>query len=255
MDYLFVILVSLCIGSFLNVCIYRIPLENQNVAFPPSHCTNCDYELKWYDNIPVLSYIILGGKCRNCKQKISIQYPMIELFNCIVCTLIYMKYGMEIETLKYMFLTSLMIVIGMIDFKTQYVYLSTIVTGLLIGIGFFIYDWISIGEIPMDNVYGLLVGVGVIGLIFAITLGGGMGFGDVEIAAVAGLFLGFKATIFNIFFAFIVGGIVAAITLIVKKKKGKEAIAFGPYLAIGCLFSIFFGNTIINMYINNFLQL
>lgn len=246
MDYLIVILLGLCIGSFLNVCIYRIPKE-ESIGFPPSHCTSCGYKLKLYDLIPVLSYVILKGKCRGCKEKISIQYPIIELINGVLYLLIYLQYGVSMNTIKFMLLTSVMIVIGMIDLKTKFVFTSTTIFTGLFGIVFIVIQWVTEGNIPLDNIIGGLIGFGLIGLIVVLTRG--MGEGDIEIALVAGLFLGIKATIFMLFMSFILGGIVATI-LLIKKKKGKDEMAFGPYLAIGTIIAIFVGEQIIKLYLS-----
>lgn len=248
MDYIFVIIIGLCIGSFLNVCIYRIPNE-QSIAFPGSHCFKCGYELKWIDLIPVFSYIFLKGKCRKCGDKISVQYPLIELVNGIIYLLLYIKFGYSIEALKFMIFSSIMIVISMIDFKTMYVYLSTIIFTFIVGVTFFIVDWVAKGSFPLDNIIGLAIGMIVIGLIVVLT--GGMGEGDIEIALVAGLFLGIKGTIFMLFTSFMIGGIVAMILLLTKRKKGKSEIAFGPYLGIAAIISAFCGNQIINIYLNS----
>ena len=251
MDYLVVAVLGLCIGSFLNVCIFRIPKE-ESISFPPSHCTNCNYKLKCKDLIPVFSYIFLRGRCRNCKQKISIQYPCIELLNCVLYIFIYMEYGFTIETLKFMILASLMIVIGMIDLKTQYVYSSTIVIGAIAGIIFFVAEWINDGSFPKDKLIGMLIGLILIGLIVLLTRG--MGVGDIEIVALSGLFLGIRGSIFTLFTSFVLGGIAGILIMIIKKKGRKEAIPFGPYIAIATIMSIYVGNYVINYYLENILN-
>lgn len=247
MDYFFALLIGLCIGSFLNVCIFRIPRE-ESISFPPSHCMTCGYKLKYRDNIPVLSYIFLKGKCRSCGEKISIQYPLIELLNGILYLLVYMKYGISINTLQYMALVSFMIVIGIIDFKTKFVFTSTTITTGIFGVIFCIVNGILNKKIPLNNIYGMLLGAILIGLIVFITHG--MGEGDIEIAAVSGLMLGFKACIFMLFTAFIIGGIGGVIVLIRRKKGLKDEMPFGPCLAIGTILALFFGNTIISAYLN-----
>ncbi|NLK95208.1 MAG: prepilin peptidase [Clostridiales bacterium] len=247
MDYIFIVIVGLCIGSFLNVCIYRIPNE-QSIAFPASHCFNCNYKLKWKDLIPVFSYVILKGKCRNCGDKISIQYPLIELINGILYLCIYIQYGYSIDTVKYMILTSIMIVISIIDLKTMYVYLSTIIFSASIGVVFLIIEWVQNGKIPLDKIIGAGIGLIIIGVIVLLT--GGMGEGDIEVAAVSGLFLGIKGITFMLFTSFIIGGIVAGILLFTKKKKGKSEIAFGPYLGVATIISIFVGNNLVELYLN-----
>ena len=201
MNYFFVILIGLCIGSFLNVCIYRIP-EEQSIAFPPSHCMSCGYELKILDLFPVVSYIFLKGRCRSCGEKISIQYPIIELINGLIYLLIYMQNGYTLKTLELMIFSSLMIVIAMIDFKTKFVYTSTIIFGFLVEVIFFIIQWVSKESFPKDRVIGMIIGVAVIGLIVITTRG--MGEGDIEIAGISGLLLGSKATIFMLFSSFVI---------------------------------------------------
>lgn len=249
MDYLFIVVLGLCVGSFLNVCIYRIPRE-ESICFPPSHCTDCNYKLKIYDLIPVFSFIFLKGKCRGCGQKISFQYPLIELINGILYILIYTQYGVSIDTIKYMLLASIMIIIGMIDFKTSYVYTATTVFAAVLGVIFIIINYFDTGKITYDNMIGAAIGFLVIGLIVVLTRG--MGEGDIEIAAVAGLFLGIKAGIFMIFLSFILGGIVGSFYLIRKIKGKKEEMPFGPYLAIASIISIFVGNQIVIAYLSTF---
>ena len=251
MDYFFALIIGLCIGSFLNVCIFRIPRE-ESISFPPSHCMTCGYKLKYRDNIPVLSYIFLRGKCRNCGEKISIQYPLIELLNGILYLLVYYKYGISVSTLQYMTLVSFMIVIGIIDLKTKYVFTSTIITAGIFQVAFCIANGIIYKKIPIDNIYGMLLGAVLIGLIVFITHG--MGEGDIEIAAISGLALGFKATIFMLFTAFILGGIAGIFVLLRRKKGLKDEMPFGPFLAVGTILSLFFGNLIINAYLSIYLN-
>ena len=252
MDYFFVVLFGLCIGSFLNVCIYRIPRE-ESIAFPPSHCMKCGYELKIKDLVPVFSFLFLKGKCRSCGDKISFQYPMVELCNGILYLSIFLKYGYSLNSIKYMLLVSLMIVIGMIDFKTKYVYTVTTIVGSIIGIIFFIYEWIYTKSFPFDQLIGLLIGGGLIALIVVLTHG--MGEGDIEIAAISGFILGVKSTIFMLFSSFILGGIVGIIILALRKKGRKDEMPFGPYLAIGTILAIFIGEQLISTYCKLYLNI
>ena len=249
MDIIFAVLFGLCIGSFLNVCIYRIARE-ESIAFPPSHCTTCGYELKAKDLVPVLSYTFLGGRCRNCKEKISIKYPMVEILNALIYVIIYLNYGLSIELIKFAIFSSLMIVIGFIDFETKYVYNSTVIFGVVSGIVFILIDWIINKQIPWTNIIGAAIGFGIIYLIVAFT--GGMGEGDIDIALICGLFLGIKGIIVTLFLAFIIGGIVAICILILKLKDRKAEIAFGPYLAIGGIIASIYGSQLIEYYLGLF---
>ena len=249
MDIFLVVIFGLVIGSFLNVCICRIANE-ESIAFPPSHCTNCGYELKAKDLIPVLSYIFLGGKCRSCKEKISIQYPIVEILNAILYVAIYLKFGFTLNLFKFCLLASLLIVIGFIDFKTKYVYNSTVVFGVVSGILFAVLEWMETKSIPWNYIAGAFIGFGIIYLIVILTRG--MGEGDIDIALICGLFLGIKGILVTLFLAIILGGIVATIILIFKLKERKAEIAFGPYLAIGGIIACLYGNSIIDFYLKLF---
>ena len=246
MDIFLVVIFGLVIGSFLNVCICRIANE-ESIAFPPSHCTNCGYELKAKDLIPVLSYIFLGGKCRSCKEKISIQYPIVEILNAILYIAIYLKFGFTLNLFKFCLFASLLIVIGFIDFKTKYVYNSTVVFGVVSGILFAVLEWMETKSIPWNYIAGAFIGFGIIYLIVILTRG--MGEGDIDIALICGLFLGIKGILF---LAIILGGIVATIILIFKLKERKAEIAFGPYLAIGGIIACLYGSRLIDIYLGLF---
>lgn len=249
MDIFLVVIFGLVIGSFLNVCICRIANE-ESIAFPPSHCTNCGYELKAKDLIPVLSYIFLGGKCRSCKEKISIQYPIVEILNAILYIAIYLKFGFTLNLFKFCLFASLLIVIGFIDFKTKYVYNSTVVFGVVSGILFAVLEWMETKSIPWSYIAGAFIGFGIIYLIVILTRG--MGEGDIDIALICGLFLGIKGILVTLFLAIILGGIVATIILIFKLKERKAEIAFGPYLAIGGIIACLYGSRLIDIYLGLF---
>lgn len=249
MDIFLVVIFGLVIGSFLNVCICRIANE-ESIAFPPSHCTNCGYELKAKDLIPVLSYIFLGGKCRSCKEKISIQYPIVEILNAILYIAIYLKFGFTLNLFKFCLFASILIVIGFIDFKTKYVYNSTVVFGVVSGILFAVLEWMETKSIPWNYIAGAFIGFGIIYLIVILTRG--MGEGDIDIALICGLFLGIKGILVTLFLAIILGGIVATIILIFKLKERKAEIAFGPYLAIGGIIACLYGSRLIDIYLGLF---
>lgn len=249
MDYLFVLIIGLVIGSFLNVCIYRIPAE-QSIAFPPSHCSSCNHRLGVLDLVPVLSYLFLRGRCRYCHQKISIQYPLIEILNAVLYVALYYKFGFTMNLLKYAIFVSLLIVIGMIDGKTKYVYKSTTLTAMAAGVVFTVIEAAVFKEKIMTYVIGAAVGFLIILVIVVLTKG--MGEGDIEIALICGLFLGLKLLAVGLFLAFVIGG-TAAVILVVRRKKGcKDEMAFGPSLAIGTIISLLFGAEVISWYMSFF---
>ena len=247
MDYALIVILGLVIGSFLNVCIYRIPKE-ESIAFPPSHCAKCQHNLSPIDLVPVFSYIFLRGKCRYCKEKISIRYPLIESLNGILYLILYLKFGLTLIALKYCILVSLLIVIGMIDYDTQFVFTSTTIFGGIIASIFIVIQAIEYRSGTIDLILGGAIGFGIIGLIVFLTKG--MGEGDIEIATVCGLFLGIKGILLGLFLAIILGGTIGIIILSLKLKKAKEKIAFGPCIAIGSLISMLWGVEILKIYWN-----
>lgn len=237
---------GLLIGSFLNVCIYRIPRE-ESIAYPPSHCTSCSRRIKIYDLMPAVSYILLNGKCRYCKKGISIKYPLVELSTGIAFMLIYYKYNISIEFFKFIILASFLIVIGIIDYNTTNVYLSTTLGGTIIGLAFLLLNYYL--NIPIKTyILGMIIGVSFIALIILTV--GGMGWGDAEICALCGIFLGARLTILMLFLSVIIGAIIGVMLIILKKKSRKDYITFGPSIAIATLLCILSGESMIRWYLN-----
>lgn len=237
--------VGLLLGSFFNVCIYRIP-KGESIAFPPSHCTTCNARLKPWDLVPVFSYVFLRGKCRYCGEKISPRYAAVELFTGIIYTALYLKFGLSFDLLKYIILVSFLIIIGLIDYDTTDVYTVTTMGGIgcgvvLTAVGYFL------GYPVLDYVYGALLSGGMIGAIVLLTKG--MGDGDIEICAMAGLFLGLEKSVVMLFFSFVLGGIIGVILMLAKKKSGKDAMPFGPYIVLGAMIAVFMGDFIIKWYL------
>jgi leader peptidase (prepilin peptidase)/N-methyltransferase len=240
-----VAILGFIIGSFLNVCIYRIPRE-ESIAYPPSHCTNCNNKIKWYDLIPIFSYIfLLKGRCRYCGEKISVRYPIIEFITGILYLFIFIKYGFTIETIKYISFVTILIVVGMIDLDTTDVYFSTTVMGSILAILFLFIIGYSHQDFK-QYIFGGVLGGGIISLIILLTKG--MGWGDAEICFYSGLFLGFKLTLVMLFFSFIFGSIISLILIALKKKSRKDYIPFGPFIAIAAIFTVFFGDKILMWY-------
>lgn len=246
MEKLLILVLGLLIGSFLNVCIYRIP-RDESISYPPSHCTNCGTRIKWYDLIPIISYIFLGGKCRACKDRISIKYPIIELFTGIVFLCLYLMYGFSLSFIKYIVFVSILIVIGIIDLNTTDVYLKTTLTGIIFGI-IFVLIGNYLGSGITEYVYGAFLGGGIISLIILIT--NGMGWGDAEICFMSGIFLGLKLTVVMLFFSFVIGGISGLILILLKKKSRRDYIPFGPFISIAAILTVFIGERAINWYLS-----
>jgi len=241
--YIFVI--GIIVGSFLNVCIYRIP-KGESIAYPPSHCPICGNRIRWYDLIPIVSWVILRGKCRNCEEKISIKYPLIELFTGLFFALAYIEYGLTIYSLKYIILISYLIVIGIIDYNTTDVYSVTTWSGIILGVVFIIINYFM-GLSVKTYIYGGLLSGGIIAAIILLT--NGMGWGDAEICLLSGLFLGLANSIVMLLLSFIIGGIVGVMLIITKRKTKKDYIPFGPSISVAAIIVIFMGNKIIDLYI------
>lgn len=237
-----VFLYGIVFGSFLNVCIYRIP-RGESIAKDFSHCTNCNHRLKWIDLVPIFSYLFLKGKCRYCGDRISLRYPMVECLTGILVTGLYLRYGISYEFARFSVLTLFLIVIALIDYDTTDVYSSVIYTGIALGIIFIIIEEIT-GSCSVGNYFaGAMIGLGVIGAIYLFT--GGMGAGDIEIAVLCGVFLGWKLEIYFILASFIIGGTIAVILILLKKKRKDEYIPLGPALALGAYTVMILGETVI----------
>lgn len=242
---IFIFILGLIIGSFLNVCIYRIPL-GQSINYPPSHCMGCGNKIKWYDLVPVLSYIVLKGKCRFCRGKVSARYPLIELITGVLFYALYIKYDLSFNLVKYAVMVCFLIVIGLIDFDTTDVYFKTTLSGFIAGILFLAYGAYLGGDL-LTYVYGALLGGGIISLIILLT--NGMGWGDAEICTIGGLFLGFKLAVVMLFFSFIFGAAIGITLILLKKKSRKDYIPFGPSIAIAAIFTLFMGSKILMWYL------
>lgn len=241
LGYLAVFTFGAVIGSFLNVCIYRMP-EKQSVV-PASHCMSCGYQLHWYDNIPLLSYMILRGRCRNCHTRLSIQYPLIEGLNAILYLAVFLANGWNLMSVVYCILTSALIVLTVIDWRTYTIPDSINLLILVLGICATIIDW----EHRFDHLIGC-VSVGTIfWLIYFLSVGRAMGGGDAKLMNTAGLLLGWR----RIIVAYILGCVLGSVIHLVRMKISKEGhkLSFGPYLAIGILASVFVGEQIFDWYL------
>ena len=240
--YPIIFLFGIVIGSFLNVCIYRIPKE-ENIVKVNSHCMSCGHRLAWYDLIPIFSWLFLRGKCRYCGEKISVQYPIVEAVNGLLYMLVFFVNGISIQSGLWCVVTSSLIVITMIDFRTMLIPVGTYIIILLMGIVNLVLDldgW-------LDYVLGMVVAGAfllIIALIFrAVTGKGGLGLGDIELMACAGLCLGLSRVFFAIIIGCVAGAIVEGIRIAVTKKRGK--FAFGPYLSVAIFVCLLWGQ---NMY-------
>jgi leader peptidase (prepilin peptidase)/N-methyltransferase len=243
-----IFVLGLSIGSFLNVCIYRIP-EKKSIAFPASHCPTCEHSLNAIDLIPIVGYLINKGKCKYCGVKISIQYPMVELLTGILFLLLFHKFFITMEFIKYIVLVSLLIIITFVDIERQEIPDELILFGLVAGLLFNIYN-IKTDMVP--GIIGFILGGGVF-LIIAMVTNGAMGGGDIKLMAVLGLFFGWKLIIMIALISFVIGAVVSLILIAAKVKSRKDFIPFGPFISIAALLVIFYGTQIIQFYFRSIL--
>lgn len=248
--YSFAFIFGAVVGSFLNVCIYRLP-NNESLVFPASHCPKCGYKIPPYDNIPLLSYLLLGGRCRFCKIRISPQYPVVELINGLLTLFLFMKLGFSLTFLVLFIFCSALVAITFIDLEHRIIPDVISIPGIVIGfIASFFLPWLG----WQNSLIGILAGGGSLLLVAygyqLIAKKEGMGGGDIKLLAMMGAFLGWKAVPFIIFASSLVGSVIGITLMLVQKKDSKLAIPFGPFLAFGAILYIFFGRQLIHWYLN-----
>ena len=237
-----IFLFGIVIGSFLNVVIYRVP-KHEDIVVTGSHCMECGYRLAWYDLIPIVSYLVLRGRCRNCGCKLSVQYPLIEGLNGVLYVLIVVINGFNVDSLLYCLLISALIALSVIDWRTYEIPIGINIFILALGLiatAIHYQDW-------LNHVIGFLAVSVFIYIIILATKGRGMGGGDMKLMAAAGLLLGWK----EIILAFILGCILGSIIHVIRMKvsKAEHVLAFGPYLALGILITVLFGQPILGWYL------
>lgn len=243
--YIIIFLFGIVIGSFLNVCIFRIP-NKEDIVKTGSHCMSCGYRLKWYDMVPVISFLILRGKCRKCGAKLSVQYPLIEAANGILYVLIVWTGGLGIESLLYCLLASALLVLSVIDFRTY---------EIPFGINLFI---LALGLIRVGTDYqnfltyliGLLSVSAFLAVLYYATGGRAIGGGDVKLMAACGLLLGWKLIIL----AFLLGCVFGAVIHVIRMRISGEShvLAMGPYLSMGVLVAALWGEKMLTWYLAQF---
>lgn len=242
-------------GSFFNVCIFRIP-EKESIVNPPSHCYKCNTRLKPLDLVPIFSWVFLKGKCRYCKTKVSSRYAIVELITGILFLMIYKKIGIEINTIYYLILISLLVIITFIDLDHYIIPDELIIIGSVISILFNVFGY-GVG-LKGSLLGGLICGGGMLVLIQIIEFFAKtevMGGGDIKLFGMIGLFLGIKLGLLTIFLSIYVGAIYGIIIIVVskiKKIKHNSMIPYGPFISIAAILSILYGDVIIKFYMNLF---
>ncbi len=242
---------GLCVGSFMNVCIYRLPTSTSIADPPRSMCPSCSSLIKFYDNIPVFSYLWLKGRCRYCNAPISFRYLVVEVLSGIAALSVLFRFGLTLEGLVYFIFIASLLVITFIDIDHRIIPDIITLPGIPIGlVASFALPKVTL----LSSVLGLLAGGGSLwGVAWAyhrITGKDGMGGGDIKLLAMIGTIVGWQGVIFTIFVSSAVGTIIGMTVMLVKGKNMKFAVPFGPFLAIGAMAYIFFGERIIFWYFN-----
>jgi leader peptidase (prepilin peptidase)/N-methyltransferase len=240
--YIIVFLYGIVIGSFLNVCIFRIP-KKENIVTVSSHCMTCGYKLKWYDLVPLFSYMALGGRCRKCKTKLSVQYPLIEGLNGVLYLIVFIRYGLSVDSLLYCLLFSALLALSVIDFRTYEIPVGFNYFILTLGLIHTAVDWHN----WLKYVIGFLSVSVILAIIYYISRGRAIGGGDVKLMAACGLLIGWKLNIL----AFLWGCILGSVIHLIRMKVTKEGhvLAMGPYLSMGVALSVLFGDYFLTWYL------
>lgn len=252
----YIFIIGTVFGSFFNVCIFRIP-NKESISNPQSYCYKCNNRLTYLDLIPILSWILLKGKCRYCGQKISLRYPLIELLTGILFIIIYNVHGLNFITINYLVLTSLLIIITFIDIDYYIIPDSMIILGSIFEL---LFNLTNKGISIRNSIIGGVVCSGVmlilITLIELVVKKEVMGGGDIKLFFMIGLFLGLKLGLLTILLSIYVGAFYGIVTIIyskIKKQEYNSIIPYGPFISVGAIISVLCGTNIINWYIDLFI--
>ena len=244
----FVFAFAAIIGSFLNVCIARLP-DGRSIVQPPSHCPKCQSFLAWYDNVPILSYLVLAGRCRTCRVHISAIYPTVEVLTGALAVALFLRLGPTLAFAGYFAFAAALVVITFIDLDHQLIPDVISLPGIVVGLAF---SLVSPLVTPLDAALGVLAGGGTLLAVAWLykTFRGqeGMGGGDVKLLAMIGAFLGWQSIFVTLFVGSVIGSIIGVGLMLYQRADTKLAIPFGPFLAGGALVYLFWGDRILAFY-------
>lgn len=233
------------VGSFLNVVILRLPQENSSIVFPASHCPSCKTPLCWYENIPIVSYVFLRGKCSHCKTEISLQYPVVELLMALLSCAVFHRFGLTFTASGYFLFCAALLAIIWVDIYHQIIPDRISLPGIALG---FLFSFFNANVTWQSSLLGILAGGGILYAIallyYILRKQQGMGGGDIKLLAMIGAFLGWQSLLFVIFFSSLTGTIVGVAAMVKQKKGGATRIPFGPFLSIAALVYLFFDQQI-----------
>jgi leader peptidase (prepilin peptidase) / N-methyltransferase len=245
LEPLTIFIFGLIIGSFCNVVIYRLP-QGKSIITPGSGCRSCAASIHPWDNIPVLSYLLLRGRCRACKEHISLRYPSVELVSGVLYVLLWFKLGFSIPFAAYAALTSTLLTVALIDYDHKIIPNNITLPGIVIGLGLSVW---ALPITPLASLLGILIG-GTFFYLIALVSKGGMGGGDIKLIAMIGSFLGWQGAIFTIFSGALLGSLVGMTLMLLGRKGRKDKVPFGPFLSCGAIIFMLFGDDLIQWYLN-----
>lgn len=250
---LLVAIIGLAVGSFLNVVIYRIP-QGKSVVWPASHCPRCEQPLAWYDNIPLVSFVWLRGRCRYCRQPISGQYPLVEVGSAFLLLVSWLKFDLAYTFIAASFFLLILLTVAVIDLQHQIIPNRIIIPAIIFAVFVVATSYLlRQGILPLvgrsswgQSAIGFIIGGG-LPLIIALVRPGGMGGGDVKLAAFMGIFLGFYV-LMALFIGFLIGSIAGLISIAFFKKSRRDLLPFGPFLSLGAILTLFYGVEVFKWY-------
>lgn len=244
-----VFILGCCIGSFLNVLIYRLP-QKQSLVLPASHCPQCGKEIAFYDNIPLLSYLMLRGKCRHCRASISLRYPMVEAMAGLLALVLFRRYGFEPQFFIEFVFVNLLLAIAFIDLDTFLIPDVLSLSGLVLGL---LTSFMSVRISWIDSLLGILVGGGALYLIAyayqVLRHQDGLGGGDIKLLGMIGAFLGVPGVVLTVILASVVGTTVGLVVMVRSGEGMKTMLPFGPFLSLGALVYTFWGESFVRWYL------
>jgi len=248
----FLFILGSCLGSFLNVVIYRIP-RKMPIVRPPSRCPHCGSPIRPYDNVPILSFLILKGRCRSCLARISFQYPLVEAWAGLLLVGLYLKFGFTLALLVHALLCLSLVVVFFIDYYHTTIPDVITLSGIGLAIGqSFIPDGIS----PISSLVGIVAGGGALAAVAFLGRAAfrreAMGVGDIKLAAMVGGFLGWRLLFLSLFLASLLGALLGGVLILSKVRSKGSAIPFGPFIVFGSMASLFWGNRVIETYLSVF---
>lgn len=251
---LFILLFGIVIGSFLNVCINRLP-KRQSIILPGSYCPLCETPLSWYDNIPIISYLILLGRCRYCNNRISLQYPLVEILNVFIYFILYYRFNNPLDFIFFSIVSSILLIISFIDFNHMLIPDILIILILIFWLIYIILNYL-VYNLDLRLINSLISSIipGLLFLFIMVVSKGGIGGGDVILISTLGLILNLELILLNIILSFILGSLVSIFLLLFKIKSRKDPIPFGPFIILSFFIVLFYGDNILNWYYLQFLS-